>query len=261
MAQNGRAAPQLLMPNAKSAIVTALAYPKPAPARTVGSSKGVVAQFALGTDYHTVVHAKLRALADECQRIVGRPVAFRACVDSAPLLERDLAVRAGLGFFGKSTLLIAPGLGSYFMLGELLTDLELPEAQAHRARCGRCTACLDACPTRAFVAPYVLDARRCVSYLTIENRGEIAPELRPLIGRHVFGCDICQSVCPFNASRKPHPSAPELAARPALIDPDLAALLHLTASGYRRLVSGTALRRVNRAQLARNAAIALGNSV
>jgi len=182
------------------------------------------------------------------------------CVDTAPLLEHEIARAAGLGFSGKSTLTIVPGLGSYVLLGELITELELTPSEPVKAGCGGCRACLDACPTGAFVDAHVLDARRCISYLTIENQGVIPRELRSRLGTRVFGCDVCQEVCPFNASSTPKPGAPELEPRPALATLDLVGLLELGAAGYRKLVRRTALRRVTRDTLARNAAVALGNT-
>jgi epoxyqueuosine reductase len=155
---------------------------------------------------------------------------------------------------------IVPGLGSYVLLGELLTDLELSAPPPIAVGCGSCTTCLSACPTSAFVDAYTLDARRCISYLTIELRGSIPRELRPLIGRWVFGCDVCQEVCPYNQSRRTPAIEPRLRARTELTNPDLEALLHLTASGYRRFVKRSALRRVHRVVLQRNAAVALGNA-
>jgi epoxyqueuosine reductase len=176
------------------------------------------------------------------------------------VLEREAARRAGIGFTAKSTLTIVPGLGSTVLLGELLVDIELEPAEPTSPRCGSCRACLDACPTQAFVDAFVLDARRCISYLTIELRGPIPRELRAAIGTRVFGCDVCQDVCPFNASSAARPVAPELEARPDLRPASLVDLLELTSSGYRRLVRSSPMRRVSRARLARNAAVALGNS-
>jgi epoxyqueuosine reductase len=221
---------------------------------------GKVARYAVGNDYHRVLKDKLATLADECSRIIGRPVSSRACVDTAPLLEREAAARAGIGFVGKSTLVIAPGLGTYFLLGELLLDVAIAPSEPIVGTCGRCTACLDACPTGAFVGPHVLDARRCISYLTIETKGAMPREIRSLVGTRVFGCDVCQDVCPFNASETPRPRAPEFTPRPSLDAPDLVSLLELSASGYRKLVRRSALRRVGKPQLQRNAAVALGNA-
>ena len=260
-----RADPGALMPEAKTLVAVALSYAEP---RTVPlrahrdgpALAGTVARYARGEDYHLVMKRKLQALAERCEALVGRPVATRACVDTAPLLEHEVARRAGLGFSAKSTLTIVPGLGSYVLLGELLVDLELPPSAPVRAGCGSCRACLDACPTQAFVGPHVLDARRCISYLTIENEGPIPRELRAAIGRRVFGCDVCQEVCPFNASPAPRERAPELDPHEPLTVVDLVALLELGAAGYRKLVRRTALRRVPRDALARNAAVALGNT-
>lgn len=271
--QGGRRGdPRALLAEAQSGLIVAVPYaaaPKePLPAADGRPApKGRVARYAQGDDYHGRLRMLLLELADACARKVGRPVLARACVDTAPLLEREAARRAGLSFFGKNTLAIVPGVGSYVLLGELLLDVELPSGwrvvgerrqAVPRAGCGSCTRCLDACPTGAFVGPYELDARRCISYLTIEYDGVIPEELREPIGDHVFGCDICQDVCPFNRSSKPRPPSP-LGHYEHLEAPDLIALLELTSSGYRRLVAGTALRRVSRARLARNAAVALGN--
>ena len=246
----------------QTVVVVAMAYDKHARdvAPETASGAGFVARYARGADYHWVLRQRLQQLAEACQRLLGRSIAARACVDTAPLLEREMAARAGVAFTGKSTMGIAPGIGTYLLFGELLIDAEIAPSAPLKPRCGKCTACLDACPTGAFVDPYVLDARRCIAYLTIELRGPIPRALRPHIGNMVFGCDICQQVCPFNHSPKPHPASPALRRPQAFVAPDLVALLQLTSSGYRRLVRNTALRRVSRQQLARNAAVALGNS-
>jgi epoxyqueuosine reductase len=265
-----RTVPAALFESVRSVLVVALPYGRHAPLPVRRSESGPalsapltgkVARYAQGEDYHRVLKLKLERLGLAIDALVGRAVGRRVCVDSAPLLERDFAVRAGLGFAAKSTLTIAPGVGSFFLLGELLLDLELqPTATVMTSGCGSCTRCITACPTNAFVGPYVLDARRCISYLTIELKGFVPRDLRPLIGQHVFGCDICQDVCPWNHSRHAPAADPELGQREALREPELESLLFLTSSGYRRLVAGTALSRVSRARLARNAAIALGNS-
>jgi epoxyqueuosine reductase len=265
-----RADPGALLPSSRSVVVVALPYgagPSLKLRRSANGPElavpltGKVARYAQGEDYHRVIKAKLERLGQAIEGLVGRAVERRACVDSAPLLERDFAVRAGLGFEAKSTLTIVPGGGSFVLLGELLIDLELaPTPALTSSGCGACTSCLTACPTGAFVGPYQLDARRCISYLTIELKGSVPRELRALIGQHVFGCDICQDVCPWNRSRHAPPADPELQARPALAAPDLVELLFLTSSGYRKLVRGTALARVSRSRLARNAAVALGNT-
>jgi epoxyqueuosine reductase len=258
--------PRRLLGEAKTLIAVALAYPATPALVPVRAGKdgppltGVVARYARGDDYHDVMRKKLRRLADAVANLLGRPVLARHCVDTAPLLERAAAERAGLGFSAKSTMTIIPGVGSYVLLGELLVDVEIAADSPLEPRCGACRLCLDACPTGAIVGAHVVDARRCISYLTIESTGPIPIELRPLIGARVFGCDICQDVCPFNASAEGKPSAPEFTARQNLAAPDLIELLELGSARYRQLVKGTALRRTHRAQLARNAAIALGNS-
>lgn len=261
-----RGAPSELLPGAKTLVVVALAYDRGAPTPPVARPlppTALVARYARGADYHRVMKERLRQLADRCAELSGRAIIARPCVDTAPLLEREAARRAGVGFTAKNTMTIAPGLGSHVLLGELLLDIELdlaPTGAAIAAGCGSCRSCLDACPTGAFVDPYTLDARRCISYLTIELRGPIPRELRPAIGRWVFGCDICQEVCPFNHSPKPRASDAALAPRPATSDLDLCALLALGSSGHRRLVRDSALKRINRACLQRNAAVALGNT-
>ncbi|HTQ05448.1 MAG TPA: tRNA epoxyqueuosine(34) reductase QueG [Polyangiaceae bacterium] len=266
LADGERADPRSLLPEAKTVIAVALSYADSARAVPLRAERegpilaGSVARYARGEDYHLVMKEKLAALAERCEALAGRPLAARVCVDTAPLLEHEIARAAGVGFSAKSTLTIVPGLGSYVLLGELLTELELEASEPVRAGCGGCRACLDACPTGAFVDAHVLDARRCISYLTIENQGPIPRELRSRLGTRVFGCDVCQEVCPFNASGTAKPGTPELEPRPALATIDLVALLELGAAGYRKLVRRTALRRVTRDTLARNAAVALGNT-
>jgi epoxyqueuosine reductase len=260
-----RADPAQLLAGVKTIVAVALSYAEPVGLALRAGPEGPnlvgeVARYARGEDYHIVMKQKLLRLAERCREIVGREVVTRACVDTAPLLEHEVARAAGLGFSAKSTLTIVPGVGSYVLLGELLLDVELPLSEPMRQGCGSCRACLDACPTGAFVDAHVLDARRCIAYLTIEHDGSIPRELRAPIGKRVFGCDVCQEVCPFNASRAPKPRVAELTPRSELAFVDLVALLELGSAGYRRLVKRSALRRVNRFTLARNAAVALGNS-
>lgn len=259
-----RADPRKLLATAQT--VVSVALPHAGGQRLVSlrsksaAPPAAIAGYALGQDYHRVIKLKLRRLADACATIVGRPLLARSCVDTAPLLEREAARRGGLGFTGKSTMSIIPGVGSYFLLGELLLDVAVvPSASRAQDGCGRCQSCLDACPTQAFIDAYSLDARRCIAYLTIEHRGVIPRELRRAMGTHVFGCDVCQDVCPYNAAAEKHPVAPELAPAPELARVGLVDLLGLTAAGYRRLVKGKALARATRRMLQRNAAIALGN--
>jgi epoxyqueuosine reductase len=262
-----RADPTRLLHSARTVVSVALPYDGASASVALRRNRddprslvGTVARYARGADYHRVLKDKLYELARAAARIARAPVACRVCVDTAPLLEREAARRAGIGFIGKSTMTIVPGVGTFVLLGELLLDMDISKEETVSTGCGRCTACIDACPTGAFVGPYVLDARRCISYLTIETKGSIPRELRSFIGNRVFGCDVCQDVCPFNASETPRPGAPELRARPELDDPGLVELLNLSATGYRRLVRRTALRRVGKRQLQRNAAVALGNS-
>ncbi|MFZ5891355.1 MAG: tRNA epoxyqueuosine(34) reductase QueG [Myxococcota bacterium] len=253
---------QALLPGARSAVVVLFAHGDPSvvPVESlVPGLRGRVARYAQGADYHLLVKTRLFELARRIATSSGRTLRARACVDTAPLLERELALRAGLGFQGKSTLLIAPGVGSYVVIGELLLDIELEPTRAPVAGCGSCRACIDACPTQAFAGEYMLDARRCISYLTIEREGSIPRELRAPIGNRVFGCDVCQETCPFNASPA-RPRSSDLGRRDALMAPDLIELLNLGSAAYRRLVKRTALRRASRTTLQRNAAIALGNS-
>jgi epoxyqueuosine reductase len=260
-----RARPAELLTSARTLIVVAMAYgaqaglvalrKKDGPALT-----GTIARYALGHDYHLIIKRKLNLMADAIATLIGRPVLARACVDTAPLLERAYAVLAGLGFAAKSTMTIVPGIGSNVLLGELLVDVDLPPGEPIAPGCGSCRACLDACPTGAFVDAHVLDARRCISYLTIELTGPIPRALRALVGTRVFGCDVCQDVCPYNAGAGAQAAAKELVPRPELSQMDLVELLKLSASSYRRLVKQSALSRASRARLARNAAVALGNT-
>jgi len=253
-----------LLDGARALIVVALAYDRVDPVPADALLRGRVARYARGEDYHLVMRDKLVQLADRLARELGRPVASRPCVDSAPVLEREWAERGGLGFVAKNTMVIAPGIGSYVLLGELLVDADVPITApdaSPKPRCGTCTACLDACPTAAFVDAYVLDARRCISYLTIEHQGPIPRELRAAIGTWVFGCDVCQEVCPFNAGKGDAPIDPLL--HPRSLEhalPDLVALARKGANQLRQHVKRTALRRIAREPLLRNLAVALGNT-
>ena len=258
----GRADIRAVLPEARTVIVVALAYGGDVPAVTdLVPVRGVIARYARGTDYHLIVRDRLQAVAAALEAVAG-PVAWRVCVDAAPVSERELAERAGLGFAAKNTMLIAPGLGSYVVLGELVVAAELAptEAEPMRPRCGGCRACLDACPTGAFVDAYVLDARRCIAYLTIEHDGPIPRELRAAIGRRIFGCDVCQEVCPWNAAER---ATPAIELTPRDLEhaaPDLLRLATIGANQLRGYVKRTALRRIDRTRLQRNVAVALGNS-
>jgi epoxyqueuosine reductase len=246
-----RVDPDRVLPGARSVVACALNYFQgPSAAGPHG-----VARYAWGDDYHAVMESRLRALADTIARLAPGSTA-RAYVDTGPLLERDLAARAGLGWIGKNTMLLHPGLGSFFFIGTILTTAELEPDAPLADRCGTCTRCLDACPTDAFVEPYVLDARRCIAYLTIEHRGPIEAELRPGVGTWVFGCDVCQDVCPWNRRAAVTREGTAFGARG---HPPLAALLTLDERAYRDGYQGSPLKRARREGLARNAAVALGN--
>ncbi len=253
--------PSSILSDVRSVLMVGMNYrPAGEPgADALNSPTGRVARYARGTDYHDVLRERLNRLLDWLRQ--ERPDCLgRGVVDTAPLLERDFARRAGLGWFGKNTMLLNKRLGSYFFIGALLVNLELAADAPHIAsHCGTCTACLDACPTSAFAGPGQLDARRCISYLTIEHKGAIAPELRAGLGDWVFGCDVCQEVCPWNRKAPPG-TEPALQARPELERLDLIEVLGLSEEEFRRRFRGTALWRTKRRGLVRNAALVLGNT-
>ncbi len=219
---------------------------------------GYVARYALGRDYHKVLRSRLAALASRLEAEFGA-FGHRAFVDSAPVMEKPLARNAGLGWIGKHTNLINERAGSMFMLGELFTDLPLPVDAPAKDRCGSCSACLPACPTGAITAPYQLDARRCISYLTIEHHGPIPEALRPAIGNRIFGCDDCQLVCPWNKFARVA-AEPDFRVRHRLDEPDLVELFAWTEPEYLARTEGSALRRLGFARWLRNVAVALGNA-
>jgi epoxyqueuosine reductase len=246
--------PDAVLPGVRSVVMLGMNYKPEQPT----PSEARIASYARGRDYHDVLRERLNRLLDWVRGEVPG-CAGRGVVDTAPLLERDFARRAGLGWFGKNTMLLNKRLGSLFFLGALLLDLELkPDAAHEAAHCGTCTACLDACPTEAFVAPGQLDARRCISYLTIELRGPVPEELRPQMDDWLFGCDVCQDVCPWNR-KAPAAAEPAFAARPDLEAVDPVELLSLSEEEFRRRFRGTALMRSKRRGLLRNAALVLGN--
>ena len=242
-----------VMPGARSVICVALAYPGPTPDE---SPIGAVARYARGADYHTVVRERLQQLWTAIARREGGE--GRIFVDGGPLPERELARRAGLGWVGRHGCLLHPRLGSRFVLGEILTTLDLPTAAPLSGSCGDCRACLQACPTRALVAPGIVDARRCLSYLTIEHRGAIPCELRPLLGTRLFGCDSCQDACPYNRGVGKGIASP-LGGRTDLHSMDLTTVPALSAEAFRALFAQTPLLRAKRRGLLRNACVALGN--
>ncbi len=248
---------RLPVPGATSAIVVALDYGGREP-------DGPVARYARGTDYHDLMVDRLRELQRELGEMRGEPVAGKAYVDTGPILERDLARRAGLGWFGKNTMLINPGLGSFFFLGALLVELDLePSAPFEADRCGSCTRCLDACPTGALVAPRELDATLCISYLTIEIKGEIPTALREGVGEHIYGCDICQEVCPWNISFAREVKEAEFEAREVLAGKDSRTLarelLAMTQEEFSAEFAKSPMKRAKLRGLKRNAAVVLGN--
>ncbi len=244
--------PGRLLPGCRAVIALALAYGP----REDDPSWEPVSRYARGHDYHHLMRPRLAAVVDYLREAGGSSVASRAALDTSAVLERDLAARAGLGWIGKNTNLLAVGSGSYFFIGTVLTTATLVPDGPAAEHCGTCTACLEACPTQAFVAPWVLDARRCLAYLTIEHRGPIADEWKPAMRDWLFGCDVCQEVCPWNR-KVPAARDPGLAPGAAL--PSLLALLRMDEDTFRRHFRGSAMSRAKRAGLARNAALILGN--
>ena len=264
MARHGtlRARPAELVPGTLRVISARLDYLPPdardSEAVLADTGKAYISRYALGRDYHKVLRERLQRLALRIQHAVGA-FRYRVFTDSAPVLEVALAAKAGLGWRGKHTLLLTREAGSYFFLGEIYTDLPLPPTPPVTAHCGSCRACLDACPTGAIVAPYELDARRCISYLTIELKGSIPEDLRPLIGNRVYGCDDCQLVCPWNKYAQPS-ADPDFAVRNGLDEATLVALFAWTAAEFELRLRGSAIRRIGYERWLRNLAVGLGNA-
>lgn len=252
--------PAGVLPGARSLVVLALSYhDRLATSGAVDRSRGVVARYARFRDYHDRVAPLLDALMRELAEVGGTGTRSAACCDAGPFLERDLAQRAGLGFAGKHTNLISRSLGNWFFLAEVLTTVEFEPDDTERNRCGSCTRCLEACPTRAITAPFSLDARRCISYLTIELKGSIPVELRPAIGTRIFGCDDCLAVCPWNRfAREGRVMASERLEESEAL-PELQGLLALDDAAFKRRFAGTPMLRAKRRGLLRNACVALGN--
>ncbi|MDD3762057.1 MAG: tRNA epoxyqueuosine(34) reductase QueG [Nevskiales bacterium] len=258
-----RADPTRLRPDTVSVISARMPYrPDAADAWAAlrDSSRAYISRYALGRDYHRVVRNRLLKLGQRIEQAVA-PHGYRVLCDSAPALEKALARNAGLGWIGKHTLLLDAEAGSWFFLGEIYTDLPLPTDRVRRAadRCGRCSACINVCPTQAIVAPHQLDARRCISYLTIEHRGSIPEALRPLIGNRIFGCDDCQLVCPWNRHAQASREA-DFAPRHGLDRATLLDLFAWTEAEWLSRTEGMALRRAGYAGWLRNIAVALGNA-
>ena len=258
-----RAAPAALRPGTISVISARMeCAPPAADSRAVlaDGARGYIARYALGRDYHRVLRQRLKRLAERMRRELG-PFGYRVLADSAPVLEKALARNARLGWIGKNTLVMSRAAGSFSVLGEIYCDLPLePEvASMPRNHCGSCQACIDVCPTRAIVAPYRLDARRCISYLTIENRGPIPVEFRRAIGNRIFGCDDCQLVCPWNRHATPSTEG-DFAVRIGLDRPSLVELFGWSEGEWVQATEGMALRRIGYAGWLRNVAVALGNA-
>jgi epoxyqueuosine reductase len=221
-------------------------------------SLAYVSRYALGRDYHKIMRKALAHLAEGLAQRIG-PFGYRVCVDSAPVLEKALARNAGLGWIGKHTNLIARDAGSFFFLGEILTDLPLPLDEPATAHCGSCQACIPACPTAAIIAPYRLDARRCISYLTIEHHSAIPVELRPALGNRIYGCDDCQIVCPWNKFAR-QAAHPDFKIRHGLDAPRLTGLFRWTEAEFEERMRGSAIYRIGFERWSRNIAVALGNA-
>ena len=271
-----RADPRLILPECKSILVLAVPYSDPSQSSSPPSAgaheasygmvqggaevRGRIASYASGDDYHLVLPERLQAMVAFIESQVGHPISNRWYTDTGPILERDLAQRAGLGWIGKNTCLINPKSGSYFLLDEIFLDLELePDAPIETDHCGTCTLCLDACPTDCILPDRTIDAGRCISYLTIELKDGIPADLRPLLDNWVFGCDICQAVCPWNRFAAPH-GDPAFGDSSTLNQPVLDHALQLTPADFNRKFKTSPVRRAKRRGYLRNVAVALGNT-
>jgi epoxyqueuosine reductase len=250
-------APESVMPGARTVIVCAMNYNTAQPRTTVDRLRAWVSRYAWGEDYHDTVQEKLRELAAWIERT--SPQQTKAYVDTGPLIERVYAKYAGVGWFGKNTCIINEKAGSWLFLGCILTDLDLDYDTPVADRCGSCTRCIDACPTGAILEPYVLDSRKCIAYTTIELRGEIPEADRAGIGHHLFGCDICQDVCPWNR-KAPNSGNPAFRPKPGLFWPEMDGLFDLTEDEWRQMIRGTAMKRAKIKGLIRNLMVVAGNS-
>ncbi|HQR03157.1 MAG: tRNA epoxyqueuosine(34) reductase QueG [Proteobacteria bacterium] len=253
--------PAELVPGTVSVISTRMNYlpeAADAAANLADGSRAYLSRYALGRDYHKVLRQRLQKLADRISKETG-PFGYRVFTDSAPVQEVELATRSGLGWRGKHTLLLSRQAGSHFFLGEIYTDLALPPDEPESDHCGTCRACIDACPTAAIVAPYRVDARRCISYLTIELKGSIPEELRPLIGNRVYGCDDCQLCCPWNRFAHPSPE-PDFVVRHGLDAVRLVELFRWSETEFEQRMAGSPIRRIGYERWLRNLAVGLGNA-
>jgi epoxyqueuosine reductase len=252
---------QQVLPGAQSVVVCGLNYDTDSPYSTAVTDphRGWIARYAWGTDYHQVMQDKLARLQAFVATLAPPTVASKLYVDTGPVVERVYAKYAGLGWFGKNTCLLNTRFGSWLLLGELLLTIPLEYDRPGLDHCGTCTRCLEACPTQAILEPYVLDAQRCIAYLTIELKGTIPEEFRAQTGHHIFGCDICQDVCPWNRKRH-YTTNPDLQPHPTQVHPRLADLAHMTREEFKQHFRGTAIERTRRRGLLRNVCVAMGNS-
>jgi epoxyqueuosine reductase len=262
-ARQRRAAPQVILPAVRSILALGIRYPNPtiAPDPPPGNTAGRVAAYAWGDDYHDVVPPRLEQLIQRLEKVSHHSIHWRGYTDTGPVLERDLSQQAGLGWIGKNTCLIDPQKGSYFLLAEALTDLDLePDEPIVTDHCGTCTRCIDACPTNCILPDRTIDANRCISYLTIENKAETPSELRPKIGEWVFGCDVCQIVCPWNIRFAEPVNEPAFNPRPGIPRPILIEELELTPQAFNQKFKNSPVQRAKRRGYLRNVAVALGNA-
>lgn len=275
-ARERRAEPLKILPECKSILVLGIRYPAPPPyaggppqKNETGRGAGQIAAYAQGADYHEVLPERLRAMVKFIEGQIGGQVPNRWYTDTGPILERELAQRAGLGWIGKNSCLINPAIGSYCLLAEILLGMELEiDSPFTPDRCGTCTRCLDHCPTGCITPERTIDARRCISYLTIEHKGALPEDMRPQLGDWIFGCDVCQQVCPWNqrisrprpSDRDAHPPEPAFEARPGLPPDSLAAELALTPQAFNRNFKGSPIKRSKRRGYLRNITVALGNN-
>jgi epoxyqueuosine reductase len=261
-----RAEPRQILPGCKAVLVVGMRHPcagRVSPEEQVASDQpvGRVAAYAWGDDYHTVLVERLQQLVAFIEARVGHAFPYRIYTDTGPLLERDLAQRAGLGWIGKNTCLITPRAGSYFLLGELLLGLELePDTPFEADHCGKCRRCLEACPTHCILPDRTIDARRCIAYLTIELKGSMPVDLRPAIGNWIFGCDVCQEACPWNRRFAEQGGETAFDPRPGVSAAQLVGELSLTAQSFNTRFAGSPIKRARRRGYLRNVAVALGNS-